>query len=164
MKILLEDSELEELKIEDICKSSDKGIIIQSQVGKRSEGITELQKEIIAIDALDNGASLSSRINGVPQSSASKYKDGKDLGEEAKINVLDRKYNIQDKATTKLMQTLDLFDPTDLEKPRDIIAAARDLSSILDRVSSKDQKGNSVHLYLYNPTQRKINEYEIIDV
>jgi len=164
MKLILDENELEELKIEDLLKSNDLGIVIQSQVGKRNEGVSELQKEIVAIDALENGVIVAGKVNGVPFSSASKYKEGKDLGDDTKTRVLDLKYNIQDKATTKLMETLDLFNPSNLEKPRDIIAAARDLSSIVERISGKDSGNQQVHLHLYNPTQRKVNEYEIIDV
>jgi len=166
MKLFIDDEEIVEMKIEDSLKSYDKGIVIGNNRG-RPEGRTnsELQKEFAAIDALDLGIVKAGEVNNVCFKSAALYRDGENVNPETKTNILNYKYQIEDKATTKLMQTLDLFDPTDIEKPTDLIHAAAQLSSIVERVSGKDNKsGQSVHLHLYNPTQKKISSYEVIDV
>lgn len=167
MKIFIDDLEIEELKIEDSLKSDDKGILKQNNRG-RPEGKTnsELQKEFAAIDALELGIVKSGEINDVCFKSAALYRDGENVAPETKTAILNHKYQIEDKATTKLMQTLDLFDPSDIEKPIDLIMAADKLSSIVERVSGKDKlnSGQQVHLHLYNPTQKKISSYDVIDV
>jgi len=166
MKMFIDDTEIVEMKIEDSLKSEDRGIIIGNNRG-RSEGKTnsELQKEFAAIDSLDLGIVKAGEINNVCFKSAALYRDGENVNPETKTSILDYKYNIADKATTKLMETLNLFDPNDIKKPTDLIHAAAQLSSIVERISGKDNKsGQSVHLHLYNPTQKKISSYDVLDV
>lgn len=165
MKLILEESELEELKIEDLLKSNDGGKVITPEVGKRGEGESDIVKEITAIDTINFGSNVAARINGVSVPSASKYGDGKDVGnEELKTKILSTKYNIQDTAVTKLMETLDLFDPTEMSKQTDIINAAQKLSSIVEKVAGGETKERAVHLHLYAPNQKKLKDYDIIDV
>ena len=169
MNIFIEDEEIEEIKIEDLLrKSEDKGkVIIKSEnQGKRGEGEDNLTKEITAYDAMNIGASRASEINSVPISSASKYANGKDIDDdETRTRVLATKYDIADKAVARLMDTLNLFDPTAMEKQTDIIKAAGTLAGIVERVSVREKSaGNEVHLHLYAPKQNKIEKYQIIDV
>lgn len=168
MEIFNNDSEIKEITIDDIIKSNDKAVITikGENVGKSGEDRDNLVKEITAIDALEVGASKAALINGVPQSSASKYSDGKDIeDDETRARVMQHKYHIADTATAKLMETLGLFDPTGIEKQTDIVKAAASLASIVEKVSSKDKNnGNEIHLHLYAPKQNKINSYQVIDV
>lgn len=167
MKMFIDDNEIEELKIEDIVKSEDKGIVIsRSNTGSKGKVNSELQKEFAAIDALELGIVKSGEINDVCFKSAALYEKGVHVDPDTKTNILNYKYQIEDKATTKLMETLNLFDPSDIEKPLDLIHAADRLSSIVERVSGKDKtnSGQQVHLHLYNPTQKKIDSYDVIDV
>lgn len=163
MKVIIEDSELEELTIEDAIKSDDNAIVILP----KTRGPVSLpieQREIIANDALEIGPTRAAEIHGVSQQSASKYANGQNLGsEEAQTRVLDKKHEIRDLATTKLMQTLSLIDPKDVEA-KDLPRIAGTLSQIVDRLEGKDNKGNKVELHLYAPTQKKVNQYEVIDV
>src|SRR5678809_1042242 len=115
MNIIVPEEEVREISIEEAIKSNDSArIVIKGEnVGKRNEGEEELVKQIIAHDAITLGASRAAEIHGVPQSSASKYKDGLDIkDEDIKADILATRHNIADKATAKLMQALDLFDPT----------------------------------------------------
>jgi hypothetical protein len=65
----------------------------------------------------------------VNQSTASKYADGKDISnDDVKTRVLANKHNIADLATAKLMESLNLFDPSTIEKPIDQIRAAGSIS------------------------------------
>lgn len=165
MNIFLEETELTE--ISPLTPSEDKALVINPTVGIRGEAISDIQKEITAIDALDIGPSRAAVINGVPQSSASKYKDGKDISNlDSRARVLSIKNEIHDVAITKLMDTLQLLNPEDAESPREKIAIITGLSKLVDDVSSKDRDGDKpqVHLHLYGPNQKKESDYEVIDV
>src|SRR5678815_5607025 len=127
MNIFLEDDELKEIK--PLERSEDNGVVINPEVGKRGEAVPEIVKEVVALDAMLMGPLKASEIHGVPQSSASKYSQGKDVGPDARAVILSRKYDIEDLATMKLMDTLNLIDPTDVEKTKDKIALMNGLSN-----------------------------------
>lgn len=168
MDIFSEDVEIEEIKIEDVIKSNDKGLTIikGENQGKRGEGQIDIVKEITAIDALTIGANKAAEINGVDQASASRYSDGKDIAnDETRARVLATKYNIADTATTKLMETLGLFNPADIEKPNDLVRAAHGLATIVEKVNGNGKgSGNEIHLHMYAPKQKDIDKYKVIDV
>ena|SRR5688572_20693026 len=167
MEIFSEDLEIKEITIADIIKSNDKAIVITDQTGKnRGENKDNLVKEITAIDALELGPTAAAKINGVDVSSATVYSQGENIeDDETRARVLKHKYNIADTATTKLMETLGLFDPNGIEKQTDIVKAAASLAAIVEKVSSKDKNaGNEIHLHLYAPKQKKIESYNVIDV
>jgi hypothetical protein len=164
MKLFMNDDELEEIK--PVSESADKGIVISDRTGKREEGISELQKEIVALDAILIGPSKAAEIHGVPQSSASKYSDGKDItNEDTKGRVLATRYDIQDVATAKLMATLNLINPEELVSTKNKVMVLNSLSRLVDTVSDKNPgAGNGgVHLHLYAPNQKKESDYEIIE-
>ena len=164
MKTILSDGELSEITIEDSIKSNDAAIVIKDgRDGTRGPNLPDLQKEIIAHDAIDIGPTRAAEIHGVSQSSASRYASGESLSEEAKTRVLDNKHQIRDLATTKLLQSLNLIDPTDIES-KDLPRVASQLSQIVERLEDKGKGGPAVSLHLYAPIQKKIAAYEIIDV
>lgn len=168
MNIFLEDEEVSEIKIEDIISKNDKGKVIveNANSGKRGEGKEELIKELVAYDSLIIGPRAAGEIYGVTENSAGKYSNGNDIKDEnIKTNILAARHNIADKAIASLMQTLNLFDPTAINKQKDIIDAASKLASIVEKVTTKDRTGsNEVHLYLVGPKQNKIDRYDVIDV
>jgi hypothetical protein len=166
MKLILDDSELSEIKIQDVIKSNDKGIVVPNLKGKRGKGEDNLTKKLAAIDAIEVGSSKAALIHNIPQSSASKYKDGLDVGDdETRAEILGIKHNIADKAIAKLMDTLDLFNPSGIEKQVDVARAASQMAGIVERVSGLGKNGgNNVHLHLHAPNQRKVEEYDVIDV
>lgn len=163
MKTILSDEELSEITIEDSIKSNDNGKVITPQIGKRGPDLSELQKEIIANDANLIGPSEAARIHGVPQSSASRYASGENVSEETRTKILDNKHQIRDIATTKLLQALDLIDPTDVEA-KDLPRVASTLSQIVERMEDKGKGNNTVELHLYAPQQKKVSQYAVIDV
>jgi hypothetical protein len=158
---------LKEVKIADIIKKSDdKGKVIVDSVGDHGDAKTDSEKKAVALDALEYGPTVAAMIHGVPQSSASKYKDGKDIADpEARAEVLNVKHNVQDQALTKLMDTLNLFDPKDLERPKDIVNAASQLSNIVSKLTGENKNGGTnVSIHFYSPRQKKIGDYTVIDV
>ena len=163
MKLLIEDDEIIEKPI--LVESNDRGLVIRDRTGERGEGKDELTKEIIANDALIFGPSSAAKIHGVPASSASKYKDGLDLKEDTRSRVLDRKSGIADSAVNKLLESLELFNPSDIEKPLDQVRAAQSLATIVEKMTPNSKQGeNEIHLHLYAPKQRPLKEYAVIDV
>ena len=164
MKVILEDNEVEELLIEDSIRTNDLGLVIKPKI-RDSPNLPELQREIIGRDALEVGPVEAARIHGISKSSASEYANGRDLGnEEAKTRILDARHEIRDLATTKLLEALGAIDIGDIEKVTDKVRAAGHLSQIVERMEGKNEKGQSVHLHLYSPNQKKVSQYEVIDV
>ncbi len=171
MEIILTDNEIvKEVLLDDLLNNNttDRGkVIIKGEfLGDRDKGKSNFEKEITALDAIEYGPSQAAIINNVPQSSASKYHDGLDIkDEETRTRVLNTRHNIANKAVSKLMDTLNLFDPNCLEKQMDIVKAAGTLSGIVERVSMNGKNvGNSVTLNLYAPKQNKLEKYDVIDV
>lgn len=168
MKVLIDDSELQEILISDIVKSDDKAIvkIKGGNVGKRDEGVEDIRKEIIAHDAIIYGPAKAAEIHGVPQSSASKYKDGKDIDDEdTRARVLNERHNIADVAVSKLMDTLGLFNPENIEKESDKVRAAQSLATIVEKMTPSGKgEGTQIKLILYAPKSRAIEKYDVIDV
>ena len=156
-------SEEEEIEIPAIGDSQDRGIVVTPSYTKRTR--SDLEKEIIAIDAIDNGAKAIAPIHDVNISQAGHYAAGDKMNEDVKARIMGHKYNIQDAAVAKLMATLDLLDPNDLEKPRDKIALMTGLSNLVDKISDKrDDSGSKVlHLHLHSPSQKKETDYEVIE-
>lgn len=166
MKLIITDEEIDLKPI--IVESDDRGKVITPSVGIRdTPNRDELTKEIIAIDAIELGVNAAAKLHGIDHASTSRYKDGIHIqDEDAKTRILSRKHGIADTAVAKLMETLNMFDPSDLEKPMDKIRAAKDLASIVDHMSpqNKNEGNGEIHLHMYSPKQRPMKEFEVIDV
>lgn len=163
MKTILSDEELSEITIAESIRSNDKAVVILDRQGQRGPDLSELQKEIIANDANAIGPTRAAEIHGITQSSASRYANGEDVKPETQARILDAKHEIRDLATTKLLQTLNLIDPTDVEN-KDLPRVASTLSQIVERLEDKGKGGNTVELHMYAPQQKKVSQYAIIDV
>jgi predicted transcriptional regulator len=166
MKMILEDNEVEEILISDIVKSDDRGLVIEKgKTGPKNEKHhEEIKKEIAAIDSLTMSQIEAGRINGITQSGVSGYINGRNVDEETRNNILSIKHKIADKAITKLMDTLDLFNPNGIEKQVDIARAAGQIAGIVERISGKSSSDNSIHLHLHAPRMRTLDSYKVIDV
>lgn len=163
MHIKLEDDDLNEIKPTDLLKKSlDKAII--TNPGVRGNAIPDLVKEITAIDAIDNGATKAARMGGITQQSVSGYVNGKHLPEEIRNKVLLVRHKIQDIASTKLLDTINLIDPKEAIKTSDKIAMMTGLAKVVDTIGSEKEMPQQVHLHLYSPNQRKVEDYDVIDV
>lgn len=162
MKIFLDPED--EVEIKPVLESDDKGLVILPTPIIKPERHSDLQKELAAIDALDTSIRDAESVHGIARSSVARYANGEGLSEDSQTRVMAHKYQIQDTAVAKLMQTLDLLDPTDLAKPRDKIALMTGLSQLIERTSGKNGEGNkTVHLHLYGPQQKKEKDYEVIE-
>lgn len=162
MNIFLNDSELEEIK--PVGESNDKGLVI-SPNNTRNE-IPDIVKEITAIDAINNGTREAARISGIPKSNVSAYANGRNISDpDIKARITATKYDIQDTAVAKLMETLNLINPHAVEKERDKITILNGLSNLVEKITENNQREGpqQVHLHLYAPNQKKESDYEVIE-
>ena len=171
MKLTIDDSEIKELKISDVVKSNDSGIVItknEHAVRERGEGRTEEQKEIIANTAIELGSTKAAEIHGTSQRLADGYSKGEHIkNEDARARILSKRHDIADVAVTKLMETLGLIQPDNFEKESDKVKAAAALANVVDKLSpaTDRNKGDSqVQIVFYNPGQKDLREYKVIDV
>ena len=166
MEIFDNPSDLKEIKISDILKESrDRGLVIVPGSKEPGAQRSELEKEAVALDAIELGVREAARIHGVSKSSVSEYANGKDVDGDTKSKILDAKHGIQDVAITKLMETLDMFDPRELTKPKDMVDVAGKLSQVVERMNPGARSSDAgVHLHFYSPRQKEVKDYKIIDV
>jgi hypothetical protein len=144
-------------------ESNDKGLVKSPNNPNVATKIPDEVKEIIAIDALDLGVREAAKIHGIGKTTAANIANNS----VAKAEVVATRYDIQNLATAKLMQTLGLLNPHDVEKETDRVAIMTGLSkviSVIDKDTKDKKEGRSVHLHLYAPNQRKEDSYETIEV
>ena len=157
-------TEEEEIEIPAVPSSNDNGTVITPSAKDRVYR-TDLEKEIIGIDTIDNGSRIAAPIHNINPSNAADYAAGNRMSEDSKARVLSHKYQIQDVAVTKLMETLNLLDPSQMEKTKDQISFMNGLSNLVDKITDKKTEGvRAVHLHLYGPKQKQEKDYEVIDV
>lgn len=129
------------------------------------ENHNPLVKEEAAHLAIELGSTIkAAEIMGITQPGIIGYVNGRHIDEESKIRILDHKHQIQDLAVSKLMDTLNLFNPNELEKQSDIVRAASQLSSVVDKISGKSQEKSNVQIVVYCPEPKKIESYQTIDI
>ena len=153
-------------------EGSDNGRVIVNgeNEGKHRPDVSEKRsdeiKEIIANDVITLGAREAALVHGVGLKSARAYGNGEQMSEESKVKVLDKKHEIENLALTKLMATLSLLDPENVEKERDRVAILTGLSTVIDKITDKKlPEGSKVlHLHLYDPGRNAETDYKVIDV
>lgn len=95
----------------------------------------------------------------------------KPLKEKVKSEVEQNRETAESKAVETLLASLDLL-PEALTrkplKPKQISSVAKDMAAIANQMANRnDPDGNgsrSMHLHLYAPKQKKVEDYEVIDV
>jgi hypothetical protein len=147
-----------------VKESSDRGIVILpvKPTGRpKNEDIrSDVIKEMIVEDSEVIGQKEASFLHGV---NGRTIRDWKSKIEEPQFT----KQQIEELATSKLMQTLLALDPDGVDKERDRITIINGLSQVIERVGDpkKDKEGSKVlHLHLYDPGRKKESDYEVIDV
>ena len=183
MKIIVEDKDVKLDDLSDLLgsindSSSDSGIVKKSGRGPavgdgRGKEIPELTRELMALDYAAN------QINGITQTEVGKIHGSQqqrvsqlagnningNASPDLKAKVDQVRNRIENTAISKLMSTLDLFNPEALTDQNEVINAASKMSQIVERVSGKRKdETQQVHLHLYAPRVKKEMEYEVIDV
>lgn len=152
--------------------SEDKGLVvpeIHPNPGRptKEDARSDKIKEIIAEDVITLGAREAAMIHGVTERNASEYAQGDHVAKEVRDRILDRKMMIKDLALGKLLDTVELIDPNNVEKEKDRVAILSGLSQVFERLEDKkDQGGTKVlHLHLYDPGRKKESDYgDVIEV
>jgi len=167
MNIFLKEDELEE--INPLKESQDKGITINPH---KSEGrptkeneIPDSIKEIIAIDAINTSSRDAAALHGIGRNRANDLTNGIGIKDpDIRARVLDVKHGIQDAAITKLMDTLELIDPRELDSVKERVMVLNSLSNLVDKLSGDGGKDvKQVHLHMYAPNMKKEADYDVIE-
>lgn len=179
MEVIVSEKNIKVDDLSDLRESKDKAIIKKSGQGPgvgegRGKNIDELTKEFIAIDGASGTTTQSelAKIYGVTQTTVSHLSNGKrgtsedcpvdeELGETVK-RVRDK---IEKSAVDKLMDTLDFYDPSALKNQLEVVSAAQKLAGVVEKIKGREKEGKgSVNIVFYNPRQRDINDYEVVEV
>jgi hypothetical protein len=140
--------------------SEDKGLIKLPTNPSEHKRIPDDVREIIAVDTINLGSREAGRIHGVGKTTAN------DIANDSGIRAANR-FDIQNLATAKLMQTLNLLDPGNIEKEKDKVSVMNGLANVLDKLDEGDKGkngGRSVHLHMYAPNQKPESAYDTIEV
>ncbi len=183
MKIIISDDELKERMkppLSDLIEGDVRlpKVITPPELG-RPEGaknIDPITRELIALDGAFGSLPQTSiaRVHNVAQSEVSFLSKGYDrtnvderkVDENLQTSITQRKFGIIDTATTKLMETLDLFDPNYIEQ-KQLPEAANKIASVVERLEGRgniNQNAPSVQFHVYAPRTRHEDQYEVIVV
>lgn len=184
MKLILSDKEVptaNKLMDELIGKTvSDKSITKTSGSGSTKEGNragvhhSDLSRELAVLDVASGNMSAkhAAEVHGMSQpylSSSLRGQTSPDapVDEELKAKVSAVRHQIEDVAVAKLMNTLNLFEPSALEQ-KDLPGAATKMAKVIDTIVGRADKGSDgkpqVHLHLHAPRQKSESAYTIIEV
>ena len=138
---------------------------------KKSENRDALTVEMAGLDCLTLPQKEVARIHNLSGPSVHNYQEGKKTGNGAvdldlKAKILDNRFKIQNVAVTKLMESLNLFDPNACEDQKELMGSASKLAGIVDKISgdSKEKNENKVQIIMYQPRLKSVNDYEVIEV
>lgn len=153
-------------------------------IGGRKNGdknLSPMMRTLIgAAGELDDNNARTARAFGVSDRAVSNYRLGRKTHEAAiepaaKSAVtevvkagIDRRQEVKDKAITRLADMFDgpiSKDNLDTLKPREAISAAKDLATVIDRVTPKEANVHQgVQFVIFTPRQKEESEYEVVDV
>lgn len=183
MKIIISDDELKDkmrLPLPSLLENGNlklPDIVVPPELG-RPEGSTnkdQVTKEIIALDGAfgSNGQKAIARIHGVTQPEVSFLSKGFDRtnvdtrqeNEELKTTINQVKHKIVDRATCKLMEALDIFEPSALDQ-KQLPSAMVSVASVIERMENKGPTSAiaPVNFHIYAPRTRHEDQYEVIQV
>ena len=158
--------------------------VIEKHIGGRGHGSTNVPgsvRDLIAITAKNSNETQGeiAETFGIDQSSVSEYKKGM-VGGRLDKNLQNVARNVEETKTDDahnaaldcLMSSLSLLQPKLVDpeiKPKDLSKIASDMSKIASNLKPKDKNDRddgrlNVQVILVKPEQRKIENYEFIDV
>jgi hypothetical protein len=171
MKLIIDDKDLHELPLPSI--DTEGRIVVPPNLGRKKDvpNLPELTKKLITIDANSgtNQANLA-KIHGISQSEVSILErgidrtniDGRKVNEELSAIGKTVRHSIADVATAKLMESLDLFEPTHIEQ-KELPGAAIKLATVIEKINGNGtQHGPSVTFNVYAPRMMREEQFETI--
>lgn len=126
----------------------------------------EGNKQADIADAFDiTGSNTSLYANGrIGNSHGPKNEELKET--IAKVNL--KKVAVEDKAIDALLETLEIMKPqlADVTKPKVLSSIAKDMASVAKDMRGgrpEEEKNRNVHLHIYAPKMKELDDYEIIE-
>jgi len=152
-------------------------IVVPPKLGRPGDKkIDSLTKELIAVQSAVMGVPQTqlARIHGTSQAEVSINKNGNDRTNRAQRKENEKirevinhaKYRIADRATAKLMTSLELFDPERLDQ-KDLPNAAKSMAHILEKVTQDfegQERASGPTFHIYAPRSRSEESFQVIDV
>lgn len=179
MKIVVPEKEIKVDDLSDLFSTNDKSKTMTIGSGsKKNEGrgkeLDPLTKELMAIDGAAGNARQSdiALIYGTTQEAVSQRSHGMNTsGPNASVDedlkeTTDRvRHKIENAAVSKLMSTLELFEPEGLENQMEVVTAATKLASVVEKIKGgRDKNTTNVQVVMYQPRMREVKDYEVLEV
>lgn len=178
MKIIHTDEEIIEKKIVlPMPEIDDQGEVKVPEIlgRKKDSHVSEGKKNLIAFDSVMSNLSQSdiARIHGTSQSLVSYTSQGfnatnidtRKKDPDVRQVLSETREKVATAASAKLLESLDLFNPTGLEQ-KELPGAALKLSTVLEKASQgfTGNEGPKVSFIVMAPRMRKEEDYGMIDV
>jgi len=178
MKIIHEDEIILEKKISlPVPEIHDGEVIVPESLGRKpGSEISDIKKQLIAIDSVTSGLGQRdiARIHGTSQALVSSIGNGYNTpnidtrkpNEDVRAVISATRESVARSASSKLLETLDLFNPDSLEQ-KELPGAALKISSVLEKASqsfSGSDNSTKVAFIVMAPRMRKEEDYGMIDV
>lgn len=123
----------------------------------RGATVPRLVKELVAVHTnLGMNQDEAAKINGISQTEASRLERGvkgqeyDQVDPEIQLVGQQAKHKIIDLATTKLMKSLNIFEPSALEQ-KDLPGAAAKLAAVTEKLSGNASPINQTNFIVYQP-------------
>lgn len=161
MKII-SDEPIEELPLPTI--DSEGKVHVPAKLG-RGEKVPRLVKELVAIHTnLGMNQSEAAKLNDISQTEVSRIERGvkgreyDQEDEELKLIGQQAKHKIVDIATTKLMKSLNIFEPSAL-KQSELPGAAAKLAAVTEKLSGNAGPINQTNFIVYQPRAKSESDF-----
>ncbi len=179
MKIIHSEDEIKEKRIVLPIPSvtTDGEVIVPPELGRKEDShVSDIKKNLIAFDSVTSGLSQRdiAKIHGTSQALVSSLANGYNTpnvdtrkpNEDVREIITATRESVAKTASSKLLETLDLFNPDSLEQ-KELPGAALKISSVLEKASqgfTGDNNGPRVAFIVMAPRMRKESDYDMVDV
>ena len=179
MKIIHTDEEIVEKKIVlPMPEINEHGEVLVPEIlgRKKDSHVSDIKKSLIALDSVVSGLSQRdiARIHGTSQALVSSLSNGYNTpnidtrkpNEDVRAVISEARETVAKSASQKLMETLDIFDPSSLEQ-KELPSAALKMSAVLEKASqgfNGSESGPKVAFIVMAPRMKKEEDYDMIDV
>jgi predicted transcriptional regulator len=182
MKLIIDDDEVKPIPIKLPMPIVDddgdliiEGVIELEKKRGREGTLNQLEKELIAHDAINTSASQTeiARLHGVSQQSVSSLSRGYNTSglDNRKVNegvlevVESARERIANTATQKLLESLETFIPQTLDQ-KELPGAALKLASVVEKVQQgfNPSEKNGPRFIVFSPRMKAEEAFDIIEV
>lgn len=177
MKIISNDKEVTEKKIIlPLPEVTERGEVKVPEIlgRKKDSHISPITKQLIALDRLDGiPESKIAEIHGTSQAAVSAISRGfntpnidtRKVDEDVTATINKRRSDIVDKATSRLLASIESFEPSNLED-KELPGAALKLATVVEKFSEQRQdNGQNINFIIYQPRTKSEADFgEVIDL